>query len=1085
LTNSQDNSFDILSIAEPADPTLIRRVGLEAYGAGPNSIAFSSGIVAVAVEADPKTEPGRVVFFNRDGDYLNQLSVGALPDMLTFTPDGSHLLIANEGEPDGDVNPEGSVTVFSMPRFSWLLPYLPPRRMQQRVRTADFRHFSADKLHAAGVRLSAGVPPAQDLEPEYIAVSDDSRRAWVTLQENNAIALLDIQRGQFEWVRGLGLKDHGTEGSGLDASDKDDTINIAPWPVFGMYQPDAVAAFKSRGRTYLVTANEGDARDGEEKRVKELELDPGIFPNAADLKKDENLGRLTVTNRNGDSDGDGDHDQLWVFGARSFSIWSARGEPVFDSGDEFEQILSAVNPAHFNASSDGNDFDTRSDNKGPEPEGIAIGQIRGRTYAFIGLERIGGVMIYDVTDPYEPEFVQYTNNRDFGQTPPGPDSGPEILHFIPASQSPNRNPLLLATNEISGTLTIYQAGTQGQEATLTLLHNNDGESSLLPFTNTVGSTELTVGGVAAFKALTDRQIREARAAGHSVLNVYAGDAFLASSTLACSLPPNPPDTPIYDALAQRRIPYDAHILGNHEFDFSPDFLERFIREFAINGVRNQPFLSANLNFGAEPGFDDLVDSYGLLEGYSTNGRVVAKSAIVTDKLTGQEFGIVSATTPLLPTISSPRNVVVTSSDIASTAAVVQEEIDRLMRCPRNVTRIIFVSHLQDLANDQALIARLRGVDIAVAGGGDELLVSPAIPAGDQLLPGDGTKPFGDYPLKVADADGRVVYVVTTSGNYKYLGRLDAIFDARGEVKTILNSSYPRRVIPLSAASQALGLTDAVEPDAAIIAEVAEPVKACQAALTQPIAATEVLLNVARGDATNPGVRSAETNAGNLVADGFLFAYDTYGPESGLPPRDAKVVAVQNGGGIRQNAGDVLPVGGALPGTISRKNTLDVLSFLTNSVTVVQGVTPGELKEILERSASSIGGGQFLQIGGLNVVYDLSKTAQVIATDGTVTTPGERVVSAVLADNTEIIRAGAVLPGAPNLSIVTNSFTAAGGDNYPWLAANPNKTQLPATYEQAWVEYLLSFPAGIQGLPAVPGSDPRYQTGGEGRIKLLP
>jgi 2',3'-cyclic-nucleotide 2'-phosphodiesterase (5'-nucleotidase family) len=1084
VTNSKDNSFDIVSIGDPDQPTLIRRVPLAAYGAGPNSIAVSGGVVAVAVEADPKTDPGNVLFFDLEGDYLNQAMVGALPDMLVFTPDGRHLLVANEGEPDGAVNPEGSVSIISMPRFAWILPYLPPRMMQQRVRTADLRHFSVQQLQAAGVRLSAGVLPAQDLEPEYITVSHDSRRAWVTLQENNAIGLLDIQNARFEWVRGLGLKDHNLEGGGLDASDRDNKIHITPWPVLGMYQPDAIAAFTSWGRTYLITANEGDSRDGEEAKVSNLNLDPASFPNAEALKKAENLGRLIVTTANGDNDGDGSYEQLWAFGARSFSIWTDKGKLVYDSGDEFEQIIAQVNPAHFNATNDSNEFDNRSDNKGPEPEGVAVGMIGRRTYAFIGLERIGGVMIYDVSDPEQPQFVQYTNNRDFGLNPPGPDSGPEILLFIPADQSPDGNNLLLVSNEASGTVTIYRARTQAEEVTLSLLHNNDGESSLLPFTNTVGETKLPVGGVAAFKTLTDLQIRQAREAAHSVLNVYAGDAFLASSTLACSLPPNPPGTPIYDALAQRRIPYDAHILGNHEFDFSPDFLERFIREFEINGVLNQPFLSANLDFGDEPGFDDLVDLTGLIEGYSTNGRVVAQSAIITDKLTGQRFGIVSATTPLLPTISSPRNVLVTSQDIAGTAAVVQTEIDRLMRNPRRIQRIIFISHLQDLSNDKALIALLRGVDLAVAGGGDELLVNPAIPLSDQLLPGETTTPFGDYPLKVTDADGRTVYVVTTSGNYKYLGRLDVTFNAKGEVKSVLDTSYPRRVIPLSAASQSLGLVDAVEPDPAILAEVIEPVQTCLEALGQPIAATEVLLNVARGSVSTPGVRSCETNAGNLVADGFLFAYDTYGPENGLPPRDAAVVALQNGGGIRQNAGDVLPVGAAVPGTLSRQNTLDVLAFLTNSVTVVQGVTPAELKQILERSASSIGGGQFLQVGGLKVVYDLSKTAQVIQTDGTVTTQGERVVNAELTDGTQIIKNGTVVPGAPSLAIVTNSFTAAGGDNYPWFAANPNKVQFPATYEQAWVEYLLSFPTGLQGLPTVPASDPRYQPGGEGRIMFI-
>jgi 5'-nucleotidase/UDP-sugar diphosphatase len=242
----------------------------------------------------------------------------------------------------------------------------------------------------------------------------------------------------------------------------------------------------------------------------------------------------------------------------------------------------------------------------------------------------------------------------------------------------------------------------------------------------------------------------------------------------------------------------------------------------------------------------------------------------------------------------------------------------------------------------------------------------------------------------------------------------------------------------------------------------------------------VLLDVSR-----EGSRGSETNTGNLVTDAYLYIYDQQAPTNGLPPRGSAnpVIAVQNGGGIRQNAGDILPVGGSVPGSITRQNTLDVLAFLTNVVSVVQDVTPADLKQILERSASTTGGGQFLQIGTLRVVYDLSQTFQVIETDGTVTTPGNRVVSAVLEDGTKMVDNGAVVTGAPNVAIVTNSFTADGGDNYPWLGSNPNKVLFPTTYEQAWVEYLLSFPAPAGGLPTIPDSGP-YQPGGEGRITLL-
>jgi 5'-nucleotidase len=697
---------------------------------------------------------------------------------------------------------------------------------------------------------------------------------------------------------------------------------------------------------------------------------------------------------------------------------------------------------------------------------------------------MGGIMVFDVTDPYEPEFVQYSNNRDFSLDPAGPDSAPEILVFVGKYKSPNGKALLLAANEVSGTVTIYEAGKQNQETTLSLLHNNDGESSLQPFTNNVDGTALPVGGVAAFKTLTHEQIRQARQMGNSVVNVYAGDAFLASSTLACSLPPNPPDTPVYDAIAQRQIPYDAHILGNHEFDFAPDFLERFIRSFQINGVLVQPFLSANLDFSHEPGFDDLVQNDGIIPGFSTDGKVIAHAAVVIDKITGQRFGVVGATTPMLPTISSPRDVMVTSDDLASTAVVVQSVIDRLMNPPYNLKRIIFVSHLQDIENDQELIPLLRGVDVAVAGGGDELLVNPDISQEDQLLPGEEAPVAGDYPIMVTDDDGRSIPIVTTAGNYKYLGRLDIKFDGHGEVIDVISeSSFPRRVIPTSDAAIALGLTDTVEPDAQIITDVITPVQECLDGLDAAIIKSNVILDVSRA-----GVRAAETNSGNLITDAYLYTYDQLAAVNGLPPLDETVIAVQNGGGIRQNAGDVLPVDGVVPGKITRANTLDVLAFLTNTVTVVQNVTPEELKQILERSASRLpgAGGQFLQIGGFTVEYDISRTAQVIDNDGTVTTPGERVIAAVLSDGTEIIAGGAVNTAAPDLTIVTNSFTAGGGDNYPWLGNNPDKVHFPVTYEQAWVEFMLTFPSeDFEGalLPAIQDGGP-YSEGGEGRISIV-
>lgn len=614
--------------------------------------------------------------------------------------------------------------------------------------------------------------------------------------------------------------------------------------------------------------------------------------------------------------------------------------------------------------------------------------------------------------------------------------------------------------------------------TLTLLHNNDGESALLPTTNTVepgtgyGNTEpvdLVVGGVASFKTMTTDQIADAQAAGNAVLDVYAGDAFLASSVLLCSLPPV--NGPIYDAIAQRQIPYTAHIFGNHEFDFQPAFLEQFIRTFDAGAGLNQPFLSANLDFSMQEGFADLIDEDGLIVNAPEDNRPIAKSMIATDGATGEMFGIVGATTPLLPTISSPGDVQVTP-DLEATAAAVQAEIDRLI--DQGVNKIIFVSHLQDLDNDIMLIGMLSDVDIAVGGGGDEILLNSTIPATEQLLPGeDQSQIYGDYPYEVIDADGQTVYLVTTRGNYKYVGRLDAEFDAAGEVTNIItDSSYPRRVIPDDANDAAtlttLGVTDAVTPDAALVSSVVEPVQQCLEDFANTgVAFSEVVLDVSRNR-----VRAAESNAGNLIADAFIYAYEQLAADSGVTAENP-VVAVTNGGGIRQNAGDFLS------DVISGQNTLDVLPF-PNDVSVIENVTPQTLKEVFEHSVGEdLPDGRFLQVGGISVTYDLDRAM------------GDRVVSLTLADGTPIVQEGELVDGAPNVNLVTNSFTAGGGDDYSMLA-DLDKIDLLDTgkisYERALVKYLTedndSFPIDSDtGLPTIQESDPRYQPGGEGRIKF--
>lgn len=460
VVNGEVEEIDILDLSDPTQPVKVATLDLNALGS-PTSVTTSRGVAATSVMAHDRRNRGHVVFFSADGERIATLEVGYEPDMLTFTPDGRRILVANEGSPNDDYsfNPEGSISVIEVPDDVTTIT-------QSAVHTIDFRAFNAkrDELDPSIRIYGPGASVAEDLEPEYITVSADSKTAWVACQENNAVAIVDLETLTVTDLVGLGFKDHSLPGNGLDASDQDGKINIRPWPVKGMYQPDAIAAFQVNGSTYLVTANEGDARNREgvqeeTVRVSKLQLDPAAFPNADELQRPENLGRLQVTSLLGDHNGDGQYQELYVFGARSFSIWTSDVKLVYDSGDQFEQIVAQQFPAHFNSNHEADTFDSRSDRKGPEPEGATVGEIDGRVYAFIGLERTGGIVTYDVTEPTTPVFESWTNTRQVMTTVPfeGPqDLGPEGLIFIPASRSPHSKPLLIVTNEVSGTTRIFE-----------------------------------------------------------------------------------------------------------------------------------------------------------------------------------------------------------------------------------------------------------------------------------------------------------------------------------------------------------------------------------------------------------------------------------------------------------------------------------------------------------------------------------------------------------------------------------------------------------------------------------------------------
>jgi hypothetical protein len=472
MTFAEQNYIGIVSLADPASPVSVGQINLAPWGpdAHATSVDFRNGILAAAVpQGEDETGNGRALFFNADGDLLADVTVGALPDMVTFTPNGEMVLTANEGQPNDayDIDPEGSVSIIDMTVGVTNLTDL-------HVTAVGFAAFNGATLDPSIRIFGPGASVAQDLEPEYIAVSHDSRTAWVTLQENNAIAIIDLRSATVTDLVGLGFKDHSVAGNGLDGNNADDQAVVATWPIFGVYMPDGIASFTIANQTFLVTANEGDAReydgldapfgggDEEPVNIENLPLDPVAFPNAAALQDDEDgIGNLKATPFMGDIDGDDLFEELYVFGGRSFSIWTAEGQLVYDSGDDLEVLTADVYPDYFNASNTNNSVDNRSDDKGPEPEGVTHAKLFGRDFLFVMLERIGGVAVYEVSNPMAPRFVQYINWRDLSIDPDDDpaaagDLGPEAARVIQAEDSPNGQPLLIVSNEVSGTLRVFQ-----------------------------------------------------------------------------------------------------------------------------------------------------------------------------------------------------------------------------------------------------------------------------------------------------------------------------------------------------------------------------------------------------------------------------------------------------------------------------------------------------------------------------------------------------------------------------------------------------------------------------------------------------
>ena len=1075
-----------------------------------NSVAAKNGVIAVAVAGtgttagSAKTDPGAVFLLNSAGTMIKSLRVGALPDMLTFSPDGRKLLVANEAEiGDGGtstINPVGSVSIIDLSNGA----------ASATVTTAGFGAFDSQlaSLRAEGVRLAVdsggvfnGITVSQDLEPEYISFSPDGAKAFVTLQENNAIAILNVATGQFEDIVALGLKSFN--GLPVDTSDRDGSSNStltklqADQPVFGQYMPDAIASFTGRdGKAYYVIANEGDDRDDfiapdETARVgsSSYDLDNSAFPSETTLKTNAELARLTVSNQTGirgDTDGDGDIDQILMYGARSFSILDDKGNIVFDSGSHIEAFVALP----------GNGFDdTRSDNKGPEPEGIAVGQVGDRILAFVGIERAPdvansatianntNVMVYDVTDPANVTFVQKLARTG--------DNATEGTLFVPAADSPSNRELLVATHEGTNTITIYQTSSlQNPAFTLQLLHFSDAEAGLLASTTAPKlaalvdvfedqfANSITLAGGDNFipspflSAGTDESVK-------SVLNAVTGSTIGASTSVV--IPIGAVDISLHNLIGVQ-----ASTIGNHEFDLGSRVFRDSFTNASNTGYAgaNFPYLSANLDFSGDNDlssrFTSTNTTAGLEEASSLKGRI-APSAVIT--VNGEKIGLVGATTQIIEAISAPSGTEVKgfptgagpngeADNMDLLATQLQPVIDDLVN--QGVNKVVLMAHLQQIANETLLATKLRGVDIILAAGsntrlGDANDAAVAFPGHAAAFEG------GTYPRQLTGADGKTTLLVNTDNEFTYLGRLVVDFDANGDVLTsnlaarsTTNGAYAATDANVAAA---WGVTTGQLATTAFATgtrggNVKTLTDAVQSIITvkesNVFGFSDVYLEGER-----IAVRNQETNLGNLSADANGNALQkALGGDAGF------IVSLKNGGGIRAQIGEISAP--KADGTVDKLapaggvSLLDIENSLRfNNKLMAFDTTASGLKAILEHGVASLGNqGRFPQIGGVSFSYDPNVAA------------GSRIRDLALTDDgytVNLYSDGVQVSGVPaKITVVTLNFLANGGDSYPIKANGENFRYLVKNVDGSYsltaaVDESLNFETAATGALLSPGA----------------
>nr|WP_091233900.1 choice-of-anchor I family protein [Fontibacillus panacisegetis] len=757
--------------------------------------------IAVAVQEAAADKHGKILVLDYEGNPLQSYEAGVQPDMVKFTSDGRYILTADEGEPrEAGVDPEGSVTLVD-------------------TTNGEVTHIKFDNpnviddlVHIRGLSNPDGTITSKgsksdairDLEPEYISLSADERTAYVSLQENNAIAEIDLTTKTVTSVKGLGYKNFNDPNNAIDVV-KDGKIKLENVPFLGMYMPDGIATYTVGEQTYVLTANEGDATEWPGRvnvsTIKDIYTRLDISSEASQflLVNKKNYEKVEVASDMGS-------DNVYLYGGRSFSIWNAADmTQVYDSGSDFEKITAERLPDYFNSNHKEIELDGRSRKKGPEPEYVTVGKVGSKTFAFVGLERIGGVMTYDVTDPSHPTFVNYVNTRSFDSNAGlNTDLGPEGLEFIEAKDSPTHRPLLLVANEVSGTVTVLELDVAEENPEpdtweLTVMHTND--------------THAHLADVARRATL----VKEIRNEGGNSLLLDAGDVFSGDLYFTKWLG-------MADLAFMNYLGYDAMTFGNHEFDQGTRVLADFIKQ------ANFPLVSSNIDFSKDENIASLVKSPIVIDAAAKAEKTTANAGVypyVILDVNGVQVGVFGMTTEDTAETSSPgKNVTFKNAQESA------KETVSLME-QKGLKHIIALSHL-GYGRDKVIADAIEGIDLIVGGHTHTKLNEPEI---------------------LTDSIHNTPTVIVQANEWgKFLGRVDLVFDPNGVIQTGEGQTK----------GQLITVDNKVAEDT-IAKEMLAPYNAELEELKKQVVGTASIVL----DGERKNVRSKETNLGNLIADGML------------------------------------------------------------------------------------------------------------------------------------------------------------------------------------------------------------------------